>query len=121
MIIGEMANIRRFRSRDTYARHNSTAPLAGGSGNRERHRLARTGNHQVGAALHRIATTQAAKPTTPKTESSEALEQRLSDAVHRALLAEAKSPRTHQAARHGTHTTQLPTLPPHTTLRCEFC
>ncbi|MBE1470806.1 transposase [Kibdelosporangium phytohabitans] len=36
-ILGETADIRRFRSRDTYARHNGTAPLPVWSSNRARH------------------------------------------------------------------------------------
>ena len=38
--------------------HNGTAPLPVWSGNRERHRLSRTGNRQLNAAIHRIAITQ---------------------------------------------------------------
>jgi transposase len=113
-IIGETANIRRFRSRDTYARHNGTAPLPVWSGNRERHRLARTGNRQINAAIHRIAITQAhyhpdaiaylqrrRDAGDTKAESIRALKRRLSDVVYRALLADAELPRadlTHQAA-----------------------
>ena len=38
-IVGETADVRRFRSRHGYARHNGTAPLPVWSGNRTRHRL----------------------------------------------------------------------------------
>lgn len=58
-IIGETAGISRFRSKDAYARHNGTAPLPVWSSNRARHRLSRSGNRQLNAALHRIALTQA--------------------------------------------------------------
>jgi transposase len=58
-IIGETADIMRFRSRHGYARHNGTAPVPVWSGNRHRHRLSRIGNRQLNAALHRIALTQA--------------------------------------------------------------
>jgi transposase len=102
-ILGETAGIRRFRSRHAYARHNGTAPLPVWSGNRERHRLSRTGNRQLNAALHRIAITQAhchpgaraflerrrASGST-KPESLRALKRRLSDVVYRALLADAQ-------------------------------
>lgn len=50
--------MRRFRSKDAYARHNGTAPLPVWSGNRQRHRLSRIGNRQLNAAIHRIAITQ---------------------------------------------------------------
>jgi transposase len=58
-ILGETADVRRFRSRHAYARHNGTAPLPVWSGTTERHRLSRTGNRQINAAIHRIAITQA--------------------------------------------------------------
>jgi hypothetical protein len=84
------------------------------SGNRERHRLARTGNRQINAAIHRIAITQAHyRPDAiaclhrrrdagvTNAESTRALKRRLSYVVYRALLADAELPRTdltHQAA-----------------------
>ncbi len=73
------------------------------SGNRQRHRLSRTGNRQLNAALHRIAITQvhyypeaqaflerrrAGGDT--KAESIRVLKRRLSDIVYRALLADAE-------------------------------
>jgi transposase len=58
-ILGETAGVQRFRSAAAYARHNGTAPLPVWSSNRARHRLSRTGNRQLNAALHRIAMTQA--------------------------------------------------------------
>ncbi len=57
--IAELARIDRFKSKNAFARHNSTAPLPVWSGNRERHRLSRTGNRQLNAAIRRIALTQA--------------------------------------------------------------
>jgi hypothetical protein len=57
-IVAETADVRRFRSKDAYDRHNGTAPLPVWSGNRERHRLSRTSNRQLNAAIHRIAITQ---------------------------------------------------------------
>jgi transposase len=101
-IIGEVAGVARFRSRHAFARHNGTAPLPVWSGNRRRHRLSRTGNRQLNAALHRIAVTQArAFPEAiaylerrqadgnTRTEAIRALKRRLSDVVYRALLADA--------------------------------
>src|SRR6476661_237862 len=58
-ILGETAGVERSKSRDAYARHNGTAPLPVWSSNKARHRLSRTGNRQLNAALHRIALTQA--------------------------------------------------------------
>jgi transposase len=97
-ILGETADIRRFRTKSAYARHNGTAPLPVWSGNRERHRLSRTGNRQLNAALHRIAITQAhyhpdaraylqrrKESGNTSTEAIRALRRRLSDVVYRAL------------------------------------
>ena len=101
-IVGETADIRRFRSKDAYARHNGTAPLPVWSGNRTRHRLSRSGNRQLNASIHRIAVTQkrwheGAKSYlqrrmtngNTKTEALRALKRQLSDVVYRALLADA--------------------------------
>ncbi len=101
-ILGETAGVTRFRSKDAYARHNGSAPLPVWSGNRERHRLSRTGNRQLNAALHRIAVTQARHHPAARAylerrrgggnttaEAIRALKRRLSDVVYRALLADA--------------------------------
>jgi transposase len=98
-LVAEVADIRRFRSKDAFARHNGTAPLPVWSANHVRHRLSRTGNRQLNAAIHRIAVTQIrihqpAKDyvarriamANTKTESLRALKRRLSDVVFRALL-----------------------------------
>jgi len=101
-IVGEVADVRRFRSKDAFARHNGTAPQPAWSGQQDRHRLSRTGNRQLNAAIHRIAITQgryhpdavaylarrrAAGNT--KNEARRALKRRLSDVIYRALLADA--------------------------------
>lgn len=102
-IVAETADVRRFKSKDAFARHNGTAPLPVWSGNRERHRLSRTGNRQLNAAIHRIAVTQMrchddakaflerrlANGNT-KTEALRALKRRLSDVVYRDLLDDAE-------------------------------
>ena len=97
-IIGETADVRRFRSRNAYARCTGTAPLPVWSSNHPRHRLSRVGNRQLNCALHRMALTQAhwdpdgraylqrrkdAGDTTR--EAIRALKRRLSDVVYRAL------------------------------------
>jgi transposase len=106
-LVGETADVRRFRSKDAYARHNGSAPLPVWSANKQRHRLSRTGNRQLNLALHRIALTQArhhpdaqrylarrrAGGNTP-TEAIRALKRRLSDVVYRALLADAITDKT---------------------------
>jgi transposase len=100
-LVGQTAGIDRFRSRDAFARHNGTAPLPVWSSNRERHRLSRTGNRQLNAAIHRIALTQAQWHPDARAfmarrrehgdsgrEALRALKRRLSDVVYRALRAD---------------------------------
>jgi transposase len=57
-IVGETANVTRFRSEACFAMHAGAAPIPASSGRTNRHRLARGGNRQLNAALHRIAVTQ---------------------------------------------------------------
>jgi transposase len=57
-LLGETANPARFRSEACFAMHAGTAPIPASSGTTTRHRLARGGNRQLNAALHRIAVTQ---------------------------------------------------------------
>ena len=57
-LIGETANPARFRSEACFAMHAGVAPIPASSGRTHRHRLARGGNRQLNAALHRIAVTQ---------------------------------------------------------------
>jgi len=102
-ILGETADVRRFRSRHAFARHNGTAPLPVWSSNHARHRLSRTGNRQLNTAIHRIAITQARhhEPARQllqrrrnggknKAESIRILKRRLSDVVYQALRADAR-------------------------------
>jgi transposase len=102
-ILGETGDIRRFRSPAAYARHNGTAPIPVSSALKDICRLNRGGNRQVNAALHRAALTQArchpgAKALLERRardirETRKAalrvLKRHLSDAVYRALNADA--------------------------------
>jgi transposase len=98
-IVGETAQVRRFGSKDAFARLNGTAPLPVWSSNKQRHRLSRTGNRQLNAALHRIAMTQARMhpPARELMDRRKAhgdggmaalrvLKRRLSDVVYQAML-----------------------------------
>ena len=57
-LLGEAGGVRRFRSEAAFAMHVGAGPLEVSSGERQRHRLNRSGNRQLNAALHRIAVTQ---------------------------------------------------------------
>jgi transposase len=99
-IVAETAGVDRFRSTNAYARHNGTAPLPVWSAH-PRHRLSRTGNRQLNAALYRIALTQArchpgARALLQRRrshgdstrEAFRVLRRRLSDVVYQALRAD---------------------------------
>jgi transposase len=103
-IVAETANITRFRSTDAYARHNGTAPLPVSSADRVHHRLSRTGNRQLNAALYRIALTQSQwhpqaqvllarrrAQGDSKRAALRVLKRRLSDVVYQALKADAQT------------------------------
>jgi transposase len=63
-ILGETANITRFADEAKFARHAGIAPVPVWSGNTSgRVRLTRSGNRQLNAAIHRIATTQIGRPS----------------------------------------------------------
>lgn len=97
-IVGETADVTRFRSRGAYAMNNGTAPIPVWSGNHTRFRLNRGGNRQLNAALHRIALTQVRcgglgrtyldhrlATAETKTAALRALRRRISDEVYRRL------------------------------------
>jgi len=58
-LLAEVGPIGRFKSDAQLARHSGVAPLEASSGRTQRHRLDRSGNRQLNAALYRIAITQA--------------------------------------------------------------
>lgn len=57
-IVAETGNPTRFRNEACFAMHAGVAPIPASSGRTNRYRLARGGNRQLNAALHRIAVTQ---------------------------------------------------------------
>ena len=106
-IVGECAGPARFRSANAFARHNGTAPLPIWSSNHQRHRLSRTGNRQLNAALYRIVLTQIRIHPPAKElyqrrradgdggmEALRVVKRRLSDVVFRALLEDDARTRT---------------------------
>jgi transposase len=107
-LVGEAADITRFRNRDAYAMFAGTAPIPVWSANNQRFRLNRGGNRQTNAAIHRIAITQirchpdakafmarrlAAGNT--KKEAQRALKRRLTNVVYRTMI---KDTQKHQLA-----------------------
>jgi transposase len=100
-ILGESAGVDRSTSKDAYARYTGTTRLPVWSSNRARHRLSRTGDRQLNAALHRMALTQMRVHPPAKAmierrraggdggmEALRVLKRRLSDVAYRALRAD---------------------------------
>ena len=97
-LVGETADITRFKNRDAYAVFTGTAPIPVWTGNNEKYRLNRGGNRQTNAAIHRMAITQlryhepaqqlVAKHLTAgktKREALRILKRRLSNVIYRTL------------------------------------
>jgi transposase len=104
VIIGDVRDTSRFRTRDHFASYNGTAPIEVSSGRRKVHRLSRRGNRRVNNAIHMAAVTQVshrhskgrayyekklAEGKTPK-EALRALKRQVSDAVFTCLQADAR-------------------------------
>jgi transposase len=102
-IIGYTKNVTRFPTKGHYATYNATAPIEASSGGHTRHRLNPRGNRILNHAIHIAAVTQLRHDTqgrtyyqkkiaegkTPK-EAIRALKRRISDAVYRALITDAR-------------------------------
>ena len=56
-ILGEIGDIRRFKSRDAFAKYNGTAPASKSTGGKERHCARRSCNHRLKRAFGIAATT----------------------------------------------------------------
>ncbi len=110
-LLGEAANINRFKSRDAYAMWAGVAPIPVWSVNNARFRLNRGGNRQTNAALHRIAITQIRirpeaqafikrRPETGSTkrEAVRLLKRKLADLAYRTLRADTQPDAPTQAA-----------------------
>jgi transposase len=102
-ILGHTGAVGRFPTAGHYARYNATAPIEASSGPKVRHRLNPRGNRQLNHALHIAAVTQIAHDTPGRVffdrkvaegktrkEALRSLKRRISDAVYRQLLLDAR-------------------------------
>jgi transposase len=98
IVLGQVGDIRRFRTRAQFANYNGTAPIEASSANTHRHRLNMRGNRSLNHAIHIIAVTQVGHDTPGRAyylrkqaegktrkEALRALKRRVSDAVWRQL------------------------------------
>ena len=110
-LVGEAADITRFRNRDAYAMWAGTAPIPVWSANNQRFRLNRGDNRQTNAAIHRIAITQLRihpdaqafikrrlETGSTKREALRLLKRKLANVVYRTLLADSQQPALKTAA-----------------------
>ncbi len=101
-VIGEAGDIKRFRSKASFAMFSGTAPLEASSGKTKRHRLNRGGNRQLNQALHMIAVSRCRCDADTKAyvarqrlrgqtkrETMRSLKRHLSNVVYRHLLEDA--------------------------------
>jgi transposase len=103
-ILADVGDITRFADRNRFASWTGTAPLDASSGEQIRHRLSRAGNRKVNHMLHIAAASQIRLDTEgrryyrrklaagkTKLEAMRCLKRRISDAVYRQLLADARA------------------------------
>jgi transposase len=102
-VLADVGDVARFADRNRFASWTGTAPLAASSGEIVRHRLSRAGNRRMNHMIHIAATTQI-RLNTPgrayylrklaagktKAEAMRCLKRRISDALYRQLLADAR-------------------------------
>jgi transposase len=101
-LIGDIADIRRFRTPAHFAFWNGTAPLEASSGDQRRHRLSRAGNRRINRTLHIMAIVQLRRDTPGRAyyrrrlaegkttmEALRALKRHLSDVVYKRMLHDA--------------------------------
>ena len=102
-ILADVGDVARFADRNRFASWTGTAPLDASSGEQIRHRLSRAGNRKMNHVLHIAAACQARLDTPcrgyyrrklaqgkTRLEAMRCLKRRISDAVYRQLLADAR-------------------------------
>ncbi len=103
-ILADVGDVTRFANRNRFASWTGTAPLDASSGEHVRHRLSRAGNRKMNHMLHIAAATQVRLDTPGRAyyrrklaagktrmEAMRCLKRRISDAVYRQLLADARA------------------------------
>jgi transposase len=114
-ILADVGDVARFVDRNRFASWTGTAPLDASSGEQIRHRLSRAGNRKMNHVLHIAAATQARLDTPgrcyyrrkiaqgkTRREAMRCLKRRVSDAVYRQLLLDARrAAHTDRSPREG--------------------
>jgi transposase len=113
-LIGDIADISRFRTAAHFASWNGTAPIEASSGDQRRHRLSRAGNRRINRVLHIMAVVQLRHDTPGRTyyrrrvadgktpmEAMRALKRHLSDVIYKQMVRDARPDRTSGAGPGG--------------------
>jgi transposase len=103
-VLAEVGDVTRFADRNRFASWTGTAPLEASSGEQVRHRLSRAGNRRMNHMIHIAAVTQIRLDTPGRAyyqrklaagktrmEAMRCLKRRISDALYRQLLADARA------------------------------
>ena len=103
-ILADVGDVARFADRNRFAAWTGTAPLDASSGQQIRHRLSRAGNRKANHVIHIAAACQIRLDTPGRAyyrrklaagktrmEAMRCLKRRISDAIYRQLLKDAKS------------------------------
>jgi transposase len=103
-ILADVGDVARFADRNRFASWTGTAPLDASSGEQIRHRLSRAGNRKMNHMIHIAAATQVRLDTPGRAyfrrklaegktrmEAMRCLKRRISDAVYRQLLTNARA------------------------------
>ena len=108
-VLADVGDVARFADRNRFASWTGTAPIEASSGEIVRHRLSRAGNRRMNHMIHIAAATQIRLDTPgrayyrrklaaakTRAEAMRCLKRRISDALYRQLLADARTSRAGQ-------------------------
>ena len=103
-VLADTGDVARFADRNRFASWTGTAPIEASSGEVVRHRLSRAGNRRMNRMIHIAATTQIRHDTDGRAyyrrniaagksprEAMSCLKRRMSDAIYRQLVADARA------------------------------
>ena len=126
-VLADVGDVARFADRNRFASWTGTAPIEASSGEQVRHRLSRAGNRRMNHMIHIAAATQIRLDTEGRAyyrrklaagktrmEAMRCLKRRISDALYRQLVADARARETGPGGHCGaSHTSSAVDLPPH--------
>ena len=125
--LADVGDVARFADRNRFASWTGTAPLDASSGEQDRHRLSRAGNRRMNHMVHIAAISQIRLASEGRTyyrrklaegkkplEAIRCLKRRISDALYRQLVADARAVETGPGGHCGaTQESSAVDLPPH--------